>query len=40
MTTTKVIIRGKLDCLTSTPGAALYSVEDSIQELNLAFGQE
>ncbi len=40
MTTTKMINRGKLDCLTSKPGAAVYSVEDSIEELNLACGQE
>ena len=32
--------RGDLDCLASTPGAALYSAEDSIQEPNLACCQE
>ena len=32
--------REELDCLTSTSGAALNSAEDSVQEINLACGQE
>ena len=32
--------REELDCLTNTSGAALYSAEAFIQELNLAWGQE
>ena len=36
----RIINRGGRDCLANTPGAALYSAEDSIQESNLACGQE